>query len=164
VITEVTLTAAVEIDSALSLTVGTTNSAAARMRQLVNAIDALESAIDANRIGEVQEALKRALEAIHELADCRARGEWRPDWDDEGEGLWRAHIGARNAAHHTSSPLAVLRSDAARDERLLWALQSSAITGLRSERQASEYRDRLHEQPVLPSLRQISERLAAAIE
>ena len=81
------------------------------------AVLTLEQAIDAGSVSDAQDALKRALEAVHELADCLQRNEWvQADWTPDELGLWHAHIGARNAAHHTSSAVAVLHSDGGRAE------------------------------------------------
>lgn len=125
----------------------------------------MEQVIDAGSVSDAQDALKRALEAVHELADCLQRNEWvQADWAPDELGLWHAHIGARNAAHHTSSAVAVLHSDVGRDERLIWDMQDQAIASLRSQRQACNYASRLAGRPVLPHLRAISNCINAAVE
>jgi hypothetical protein len=41
-------------------------------------------------------------------------------WDADERRLWIAHLGARNAMHHTSSALVILHSDVEPDQRLTW--------------------------------------------
>jgi hypothetical protein len=49
---------------------------------------------------DAEDATKRALEAIHELADCLTRGEWSQQGCGAGTiGLWHGVIGTRNAGH-----------------------------------------------------------------
>jgi hypothetical protein len=99
-----------------------------------------------------------------ELADCLRRGEWsQAGWDDDALELWQGHIGARNVAHHYSSPIAVLRSGGQRDERLGWAIERTVIESIDSKTQASAYISRLGGQPVLPLLRTVAERISSVI-
>ena len=138
----------------------TTNTGAARTRQLDAALDRVHAAVASNDVGAVQDALKQALEAVHELADCLRRGEWSQDgWNDDERGLWIAHLGARNAMHHTSSALVVLHSDAVPDQRLMW---ESSID-VRSAQQQAEYSARLSGQAVLPVLRLLVSRVSDAV-
>jgi hypothetical protein len=91
------------------------NAATDRARQLRAAIADIEAAVEVGKISDAQDATKRALEAIHELMDCLARGEWsRSGWDAGAIGLWHALIGAHNASHHTSSTVAAERYAAQR--------------------------------------------------
>jgi hypothetical protein len=120
-----------------------------------------------------QDAVKGALDAIHWLHDsCHVRHEWAPiGWTPDETGLWNAHVGARNAAHHHSSEtagLVVLHSGGQRDDRLTWDIDPAAIAraGARSKygrEQASEYKGRLAGKPVLPGLRQIAALLRRSV-
>lgn len=86
-------------------------------------------------------------------------------WTPNEEGLWHAHLGARNAVHHFSSTAVALHGDGARDARLTWELERHAITELsrRSQRQAHEYTVRLAGQPVVTNLRVITSRVSADV-
>ncbi len=162
----VSLAVADEIDVAdsLSWSTRTTNTAAARKRQLESALADVEQAVDGGSVSDAQDALKRALEAMHELSDCLKRGEWvQAGWTADDLAVWHAHIGARNAAHHTSSALAPLHSHGTRDERLTWDIEQRAIASLPSPRQAGEYNARLAGQPVLPNLRAMVVRVSDAV-
>jgi hypothetical protein len=138
----------------------TTNTSAARKRQLEAAAGSVDAAVASNDVGAVQDAVKQAVEAVHELADCLTRGEWSQDgWNADERGLWIAHLGARNAMHHTSSALVVLHSDGVPDQRLMW---ESSID-VRSAQQEAEYRARLSCQAVLPALRLLVCRVSDAV-
>ena len=140
------------------------NTPLARRHEIESALAAVEAAVEAGKTGEAQKAVKRALEAVHQLNDCLARGEWaRMRWTPDDRGLWTAHIGARNAAHHTSATVVALHSGDRTDDRLRWDIDSAAIAGLRYKQQAGEYTTHLAGQAVVPSLRQIAALLARSI-
>src|SRR5688572_30307706 len=121
------------------------NRAASRVADLRSAVAAARTAVDARSISHALSAVKRALEAIHELDDCRRRGEWSYDtWSPAEIGAWTAHIGARNAAHHHSWDAVFLAGGSAHShtpahDDLKWDRQIPAIT---SPHQASEYTSR----------------------
>jgi hypothetical protein len=109
----------------------------------------------------VQTAVKQALEALHELGDCASRGEWTRDgWSTTDEDLWHAHMGARNAAHHTSSAPVALHSD---QPRVTWDLDPQAVAELRSDRQRAAYNERLGGEAALPGLQRLADLVAAAV-
>jgi len=138
----------------------TTNAGAARTRQLETALGRVEVAVASNDVGAVQDSLKQALEAVHELTDCLTRGEWSQDgWTPDDRGLWIAHLGARNAMHHTSSALVVLHSDGTPDQRLMW----ERSIDVRSAQQKAEYSARLSGRAVLPTLRWLVRRVSDAV-
>jgi hypothetical protein len=111
-----------------------------------------------------QGAVKQALEALHELSDCRGRGEWsNASWTRAQRESWLAHMGARNAAHHTSSTVVEIRSASQADNRVRWCIEPTAIASLHSKDQAKAYRTLLDGQPVIPGLRSIVAALAVAI-
>ena len=146
----VALSDTARVTESASWTARTTNAALTRRRELEGALTAVETGVAANNVSTAQSALKQALEAIHELSDCLARGEWTQDgWTADDRGLWYAHVGARNAAHHESAALAALHSDGDRDYRLVWEMPVS----VRSVIQTTEYRTRLSGLRVLPALR-----------
>jgi hypothetical protein len=155
--------------ASLAYEVRINNDAVARVVALVDALAEVEAQVAAHSTHNAQEALKRALEAIHELGDCRRAGEWKQDgWSPDEIGLWIAHIGARNAAHHNSLPIVVRVGRSDRDDGLRWDVQPQALKNLRArgkhcERQATEYSDRLHDKHVLPALRDTVKLISAAI-
>ena len=114
-------------------------------------------------MGQIQNDLKRALEAIHELEDCRRGGEWsQAGWDVRALGLWHAHLGARNAAHHESSGLFSLPGQPG--QPLVWAIPPTAFKSKKqSKAQEREYYARLDGRPVLPLLREMASRISSAI-
>ena len=129
------ITQAVETNVAGSLSIGTTNTAAARKRQLQNAIADVDAAVRARTMGQIQNDLKRALEAIHELEDCRRGGEWsQAGWDVRALGLWHAHLGARNAAHHESSGIFSLPGQPG--QPLVWAIPAHRVQEQEAEQGA----------------------------
>ena len=136
-----------------------------RRDALSRAITDIAAATDAGDSSPALGAVKHGLEAIHELADCATRGEWsKAGWNTDDEGLWCAHIGARNAAHHQSSGVVTLETDA-RGTSLIWHLEPHAVTALHTKRpgQADEYERRLAGQPVLPTVRAVLTLVTAAV-
>jgi hypothetical protein len=141
------------------------NAALGRRHALEAALADAEASIDGNRAGAAQSAVKQALEMIHELEDCRRRGEWtQSTWSPDDLGLWTAHVGARNAAHHNTSSSAgviALHSGDQRDDRLTWDVDPASIANLsvfskkHGPAQAQEYTARLAGKPVVPGMRQI---------
>lgn len=153
---EVTISAGATL--ATTASVRSTNKADGRVRQLDKAISEIEATVGS--ISDEQAATKQALEAIHELEDGRReRQEWsQTGWGHANIGLWHGLIGARNAAHHSDSPI-VERDDAG----LKWDVDASAIQGLPSTRQQAEYNNRLAGQLALPQLRTILALVSAAL-
>lgn len=154
------------LSSSLSYVVRSPNEAKARRRRLEDALSAVEQAVSANTISAAQDGVKQALEAIHELNDGlrKTPPEWsRGAWDEDDIGLWCAHVGARNAAHHQSDTVVALYSDGPSDEHLRWELSPSVIASLYSKTQQREYNARLAGKAVLPPLRVLVLRVAATI-
>lgn len=151
--------------ASLTYIVRTPNTPEARRRQLQTAIEEMEAAEVNRAIQAANDATKRALEAVHELFDCAERGEWsRAGWSADDVGLLRAHVGARNASHHTSSSVVALHGGTETpDLSLRWDLSPSAIAGLPSQAQRNEFNARLAGQPVLPEFRKLATRIAASI-
>lgn len=149
----------------LSMIVRSPNTAVARERQLQEAIAEIERAVTTRTIRTANDATKRALEGIHELGDCERRGEWsQAGWGPDDVGLWRAHIGARNASHHTSSTVVALHADAdTPTQHLRWDLDSAAIASLDSAVQQREFNARLAGQDVLPPLKALASKISAAV-
>jgi predicted nucleic acid-binding Zn-ribbon protein len=142
----------------------TTNASMARVMQLDAAVADIGTAVDGGSVHAAQAALKHALEAIHELTDCLERSEWsQQGWSADDLGLWRAHIGARNAAHHKSWSAVALHTDGSRDDRLRWDLNPSDMNQLQSRSQAAEFSSRLAGQPVLPALRRLAVLVSSAV-
>lgn len=128
------------------------NTATARRDELVGAVGRLDAAASAGDALDAQRAIKQALEAIHELADCERRNEWsQAGWAPGDVELWRAHIGARNAAHHTSTSVVAVHSDG----DLTWDIDATAVASLNSKAQQAAYNARLADKSVTPSLHQI---------
>jgi hypothetical protein len=147
-----------------SYVVQSSNAAASRRDHLTDALADVESAVDANNVREAQTAVKRALELIHELNDCERRHEWtQAGWTPAELELWTAHIGARNAAHHTSSGVVAIHSDPARDNRLRWDLDAAAISSLRFPDQGRQYNRHLAHQPLLPALHAVVRRVESSV-
>lgn len=155
----------VGVHAEMTYTVLTTNAAGTQRLRLQAELADLEATLaKRNALAECQVSLKRALEALHELDDALQRKEWsRKEWTDDQLGLWRAHIGARNMAHHSSSAPMTLHSNRDSDLRLRWDFARHAIGKLPSDAQRQEYLARLHQQPVLPPLRGLVERVALSI-
>lgn len=152
------------VTDSVSYVARTTNTASTRRRALEEAVDGVAAAIAAGSPHDAQRALKAALEAIHELSDCHSNGDWsQTGWTADDIGFWRAHVGARNAAHHTSSALAALHNPAPAEESLRWEIDPKAIASLRSELQRREYNGRLDREPVLPLLRALAAQVSAAV-
>jgi hypothetical protein len=150
------------------------NSPRDRRRTFESALSAVQAAIDDNSAGAAQDAVKAALEMIHELEDGRRkpRFEWTlTGWTPAEEDQWRAHVGARNAAHHYSSEahgIVALGSGDHRDDRLTWDVDPKASAGVRKHSkygplQAKAYEDHLAGKPVVPGLRQIAALLERSI-
>ena len=101
------------------------------------------------------EAVKQALEAIHELDDGRReRGEWQQTgWSEDQIAAWRGLVGARNAVHHNNVPCVRLHSPAEGDDRLRWEIEQAAIEELESKGQKRDYAAHVAWQRVLPQLR-----------
>jgi hypothetical protein len=162
-----TLTATLRVTGSASYVMRTANTAATRSGALAQAVENVEKAVAAGPLRDAQSALKTALEAIHELADCLGRGEWvRSGWSVDDVGEWVAHIGARNMAHHSSFSVAALHSAAKLDDRLRWEIDPQAVATLHakhSKTQACEYRARLDGQAVLPALRALAARVSTAV-
>lgn len=155
---EIALASELNLSSSVSWTAQSANSAPARRDALSAAIDDVEAAILAGQAGAAQGATKRALEAIHELDDGRRnRSEWAENgWTSAETELWRAHVGARNAGHHSSASIVALHGGTKTDDRLTWDLPASAVAGLHSAAQQKAYNARLAAQQVLPGLRQVA--------
>jgi hypothetical protein len=129
------------------------NGVEARTRELDLAIGDIESS--AGHIGDEQAATKRALELIHELSDALNRVEWdQSRWDADSIGLWHGLIGARNAGHHSQSPIVSAHSEPG-EARLHWDIEPAAIQQLHSTRQQREYNARVAGGSVLAHLRTI---------
>ena len=157
-------TATTHASATASYVVQTTNAAGTRRLRLQAELDELEVQVSRNSLADCQVTLKRALEALHELDDCLRRREWTQNgWTADELGLWRAHLGARNVAHHSSHPVITLRSDADADERLYWDIDGSALGVLHSADQQNEYTSRLHGHGVLPPLRVLVTRVATSV-
>jgi hypothetical protein len=154
----------VRVSASATYVVQTTNAAGSRRLRLQAELGDLEGQVSRNSLADCHVVLKRALEALHELADCLKRGEWtQTGWTADELGLWRAHLGARNVAHHSSHPVIALRSHADPNERLHWDIDGSALGGLHSATQQNEYASRLHGHGVLPPLRLLVARVAASV-
>lgn len=148
----------------LDLSVSSPNGALARTLQLELALTDIDAGVQAGNNWDASNATKRALEALHELADCLNRGEWaQTGWEPEEQRLWTAHIGARNMAHHSSSSIVTLTRSRPADEQLTWSLDEAAVEALRSKNQATAYNACLGGQPVLPPLRKLVARLKASV-
>jgi hypothetical protein len=76
---------------------------------------------------------------------------------------WHAHIGARNAAHRTSSAVSAIHSDGELEDRLRWDIDPEALATLRSQRQQRDYVSCLHARAVLPALRALSQSVGRAV-
>jgi uncharacterized Zn finger protein (UPF0148 family) len=163
---ELKLDAAVATSSAsVKLSVESPNAAMARRLALEAAVADVEEAVRVRNNHDAQLATKRALEALHELQDCLKRSEWsQASWDAKAIELWRAHMGARNVAHHTSTGIVSMHSDPPGDQSLTWSIKESALTGLRYKDQATAYRNELDGQPVLPGLRELLHRIQVAVK
>jgi hypothetical protein len=136
------------------------NAAIARRDELIGAVGRFDAVASAEDVRGAQRAVKQALEAIHELADCAKRNEWsQADWSSDDLELWRAHIGARNAAHHTSTSVVAVHSEG----DPTWDMDATAIASLRYESQQKAYNARLAGMPVAPALRQIVTLVQASI-
>jgi hypothetical protein len=151
-------------DAVTDIVARTTNTAATRRHALASAVDDIQAAAASGTAHDAQRALKSALEAIHELSDCADRGEWaQAAWGVDELADWYAHVGARNAAHHTSSTITALHILEPLDNRLQWEIEPQAVASLRSQRQRREYLARLEGQPVLPALRALVARVSATV-
>jgi hypothetical protein len=160
---KVRLVASVGFGTNMETAARSANDVDSRARQLDSAIADIGAAVADGRPSAAQDATKRALEAIHELADCLKRGEWvQTGWSADDVGLWHGLIGARNASHHTSSEIVVLRSGEQPDERLRWDLDAAAIAELDSKRQRAESSARAAGEPVVLTLRTIATLIATA--
>jgi uncharacterized Zn finger protein (UPF0148 family) len=127
-----------------------------RVRRLGEQVGNIEKAAESGGVTEAHDAIKSALEAIHELVDDLGHGEWtQANWTPDELGLWTALIGARNAAHHKDSSIATFHSGRKRDDRLVWSIDETKIRRLRYKDQQREYLTRLAGQPVLPGMRRI---------
>jgi hypothetical protein len=148
----------------LDLSILSPNGALARRLELERAFKDIEAAVQRRNNWDAQHATKRALEALHELADCLRRNEWtQVGWNQADRGLWTAHIGARNMAHHSSSSVVRLHGAPSVDEQLNWAFTPAAVNDLASARQAADYSGRLDGQPVLPALRKLLARIQGSV-
>jgi hypothetical protein len=95
---------AIAMSETVTWKMGPANTAPVRRDVLKASLADIQEAVQQNDARAAYIALKRALEAMHELEDCRNRQEWTPaGWTPDELNLWAAHMGARNAAHHTSS-------------------------------------------------------------
>jgi hypothetical protein len=125
------LAAEANVASAMTWTARSPNAALGRRHALEAALADAEAAIDGNRAGAAQSSVKQALQMIHEHDDARRRGEWtRSTWSPDELGMWTAHIGARNAAHHNTSTTAgvvALHSGDKRVDRLTWDVDPASI-------------------------------------
>lgn len=133
--------AELDITAKLRTVARSSNDARAYIRQLQVAIGAAEAALDARKVTEIHEAVKQALEAIHELDDGRReRGEWeQAGWSQDQIGTWRGLVGARNGVHHNNVPCVGLHSPAEGDDRLRWEIEQAAIEKLDSKGQQRDY-------------------------
>ncbi len=150
----------------LHLSVSSPNGALARRWQLERALTDIETGVQTGNNWDASNATKRALEALHELADCLKRNEWaQAGWEPDEQLSWIAHIGARNMAHHSSSSIVTLTRSRPADEQLTWALDGAAIAtlSLRSKKQATAYIACLDGQPVLAPLRRLVAHIKASI-
>jgi hypothetical protein len=137
------------------------NNVSARKRALGAATRDATAAIVDGEVAAAQAAVKRALEAIHELNDCQRAKEWQQaGWSSADLQLWTGHIGARNAAHHSSLPIVTLRGVTAVDDHLVW---SADVSSLRYPDQAMAYAAALHGQAVLPLLATIATLVAGSV-
>jgi hypothetical protein len=159
------ITATVGVATSIEYAVSASNDAKARVRQLADAITALDIALDEHRVSEIQDATKRALEALHELKDdLDERQAWSQiGWDENAIGLWHGLLGARNAAHHQPVSIVTRHSGRSRDESLLWSIEPAAIATLHKARECAEYNARLDGKAVLPQLREVLARLMTAV-
>lgn len=151
------------VADSVSYVARTTNASAAKLQQLTIAVDELTAALAANSPSDCQRALKHALAAVHELND-RLKDEWDQNgWDQTEVALWKAHLGARNRAHHAVDGLIALHSHPESEARLVWDLSPDAVDQNRSATGKAEFRELLAGRPVLPPLRRLAARAARSI-
>jgi hypothetical protein len=157
---------ATEIDVAGSLSwmTRTPNTPESRRRAFESAVAEAVAAVDAGDARPATNAVKAALEAVHELDDSRRRGEWSDAaWTPGESGLWQAHLAARHAAHHQSAYVVHLVGGGAhtrsRDD-LRW---EGTLPPIDSQALASEYASRLAGRPVLRWLASLRALLARTI-
>lgn len=160
-----TVTASVSVSATYVATGG--NTAANRRDALIAAIDDAATATESGRAGDAVSAIKRALEAIHELEDCadpqkRTPVEWtKPAWTPAQHEQWVALLGAPNAAHHYSAPVVELHGDTSTSgHQLRWAPSIPQVQWV-PQRQA--YAAQLASQPAIPLLRAVADDVSAAI-
>lgn len=154
-------TVVAQVRASASYSVVASNGAVGKSHQLDAGVDGVSSAVQRNDAGAGQHAVKQALEAIHELEDCRRRGEWSSgSWSTQENELWLAHIAARNAAHHLSGELVALHGDTDADpsseDRLRWELSAGTLAELQNSRGVGEFSRLLAGKPALKPLRTIA--------
>ena len=160
-----TLSDTVRVSDGMEFAVQPSNAVAGKYSQFKSAMAAVLHAQKENSAGALQRLVKQVLEAIHELDDCRRNGDWdQTGWSQRDSDLWLAHIAARNAAHHFPDNLVVLRGGDSKSTQLEWALSSSTLGNLQSQRGVLEFNRLLLGRKVLPSLHSIDVALANTLE
>jgi hypothetical protein len=142
--------------------VAVSNDAVSRLAALDRSIAGLERALAAADARGAHNAVKAALEALHELGDdSLKRGEWsKDDWSAEDRELMAGLAGARNAAHHKSAAVVALEFGTDRVRDLRWVAH---LPPIRSQEQTKAYCRRLAGQRVVAVLLHISARIAASL-
>ena len=144
----------------VSITQPTT--AATRFAGVSAAVDTLANPNRQRNLADALPHVGIALEGIHQLDDARRkRNEWSWDiWTRDEIELWRAHLGARNGAHHTDwTPIYSYSDGLGSGER--W---SPAPSKINSPVERSAYVARLENKPAVASLQAICALLARVID
>jgi hypothetical protein len=145
------------------------NDASVRRQEFEGSLDAFRAAELAHNVSDAQDALKRALEAIHALYDSAAenphdvRSDWSYSaWSPFERELLRGFIGARNAAHHFNwSPVSWHLDPGGRAE-MRWQSALPAIRDPRGDLRAA-YTAQLEGKRVLPLLKTMRGVLAKSV-
>jgi hypothetical protein len=143
------------------------NAARNRLDELAAAVDDAATATSSGRALDAVRAVKRALEAIHELQDCanpkkRATVEWsNAAWTPAQKEVWTGLLGARNAAHHFSADVVDLHGGTSTPGHVLrWA---QSIPQVKVPAQGQAYATRLAGQLVLPVLQAVVADVSASM-
>jgi len=162
---EVTATATIHVSGSATSVSLSGNNAQTRLLALQDAIDDADAAVTDSSARRALGAVKRALEAMHELNDDHdKRRVWsRGSWLTGDHESWKAHMGARNAAHHLAPHVVELHGHGTHDDRLRWAIDEPTLQDLDSAKQAQAYRTSLHGKPVLPELRRLAALVAQQV-
>jgi hypothetical protein len=154
-------------DRVVSLVKTSVNDHRTRALDLTAAIRHAAEAETAGDAAAAREAVKRALTLIDELEEERdERKGWSSQgWSPEDQGLWKAHVAARQTAHHTGVAPVSVDATTGRAPAMLWHDDAAEIArlagrGKRSKAKAQEYAARLAGHPVMPGLRRIAQLVA----